>query len=279
VVLGAGTAQVNGSAVIEAQTLKAENAELQLLAGNVSRAGAAAPPVALSVARKAAAMEDLAMGEQKVGEFHLYTLPGRTTLLPGITSAVALFDPAQVKYEKSFVVRGQLPYWGALPQYGEETEIPVEVSYTLQRPRKTDFGDRPLPGGVARLFQADSAGRPQLVGESSLAHTPAGEDLRLAAGQAFDLKAQRVQLSYVTHRDSLGGGGWQMSATAEYRVTITNAADSAATVDVLEQRGGEWSVLSSSVPAVKLSSTLTRFRLPVAARGKAVLRYKVKVIW
>ena len=120
--------------------------------------------------------------EQRVGEFHLYTLPGKSTLLPGLTTSVALFEPAEVPYERTYEVRGLVPYWGILPQEGEESEAPVEVSYTLKRPHKTEFGDRPLPGGVARIYQPDSAGRPQLVGEASMEHTPAGRDLRLAAG-------------------------------------------------------------------------------------------------
>ena len=111
-----------------------------------------------------------------------------------------------------------VPWWGILPQQGDETEAPVEVIYTLKRPRKTEFGDRPLPGGVARLFQADSAGRAQLVGEASMDHTPAGEDLRLSAGTAFDLTARRVQTTYVTRRDSTKAG-WRTLATADYRVT------------------------------------------------------------
>ena len=135
------------------------------------------------------------------------TLAGQSTLLPGLTTSVALFEPAQVKYEKSYVVHGDVPYWGFLPQQGEETEPPVEVIYTLKRPRKTDFGDRPLPGGVARLYQPDSAGGLQLVGEASLDHTPAGNDLKLNAGTAFDITAKRVQTSYATRRDSTKARG------------------------------------------------------------------------
>ena len=174
---------------------------------------------------------------------------------------------------------GQIPYWGGLYQSGDEQDAPVEVSYVLQRPRKTEFGDRPIPGGVARLFQPDSSGRLQLVGESALDHTPAGEDLRLYAGNAFDLTAKRVQTTFATRRDSLPGGGWQTSATADYRVTLKNASDTAVAIDVEERRGGEWSVLSSSVAAQKISSTLTRFRVSVPARGSTTLRYRVKVIW
>ncbi|MEO7987796.1 MAG: DUF4139 domain-containing protein, partial [Gemmatimonadales bacterium] len=145
-------------------------------------------------------------------------------------------------------------------------------------PRKTDFGDRPLPGGVARLFQPDSAGRLQLVGEASMDHTPAGEDLKLSAGTAFDLTAKRVQTSYVTRRDS-SKATWRTLATADYKVTLTNAGDSAVTVEVREERAGEWSVLSSSVAAEKISSTITRFRVKVPARGDAVLTYRVRAVW
>jgi hypothetical protein len=280
VILGASDARVTGTAVIESQTLRAEDAEIQVLAGSVGRAGGPNLPSApmFKGARADMAMEARAVSEERVGEFHLYSLAGRSTLLPGLTTSVALFDPSQTGYERSYVVRGLVPYWGMLPQQGDETEAPVEVSYVLKRPRKTDFGDRPIPGGVARLFQADSAGRLQLVGEASLDHTPAGEDLRLSAGTAFDLTARRVQTTYVTKRDSTKAG-WRTLATADYRVTVANAGDSAVSVDVREERAGEWSVISSSVSAEKVSSTITRFRVKVPARGQTVLTYRVRATW
>ena len=283
VMLGnAGQATVSGSAVIQSSGFKAEDAEVQLLAGSVNRAVAEMAPMAksgvMSLQAARAQADYRNASEQKVGEFHLYSLPGKSSILPGRTTTISLFDPASAKYEKSYVVRGQIPYWGGLYQQGDEQDAPVEVSYVLQRPRKTDLGDRPLPGGTVRIFQPDSGGRQQLVGEASIDHSPPGEELRLYAGNAFDLTAKRVQASFMTKRDSLPQG-WRTVATADYRVTLTNPTDSAATIDVLEERGGEWSVLSSSVTATKLSSTRYRFRVPVPARGNAVLKYKVKVIW
>jgi hypothetical protein len=281
VLLGTKDARVTGAAVLESQTLGAEDAEVQLLAGSVGRAQQERPPIPLQ-ARAAMAdevrKEQSFAGEQRVGEFHVYSLPGRSSLRPGLTTTVALFDPAQVKYERHYVFHGLVPWWGMLPQQGDETEAPVEVSYTLARPRKSDFGDRPLPGGIVRLFQADSAGRAQLVGEAAMDHTPAGEDVRLTAGVAFDLTVRRVQTSYTTRRDS-SSAGWRTLATADYRVTVRNATDSAATVDVQEERSGEWSVLRSSVAAEKVSSTITRFRVKVPARGETVLTYRVRVVW
>jgi hypothetical protein len=281
VMIGASDARVTGSAVIGSQSLGAEDAELQLLAGAVGRAQPAAPPVPYNgraVVAEAMLMDKMAATEQRVGEFHLYSLPGRTSLLPGLTSTIALFEPAQVKYERNYVVHGLVPWWGMLPQQGDETEAPVEVSYTLKRPRKSEFGDRPLPGGVVRLFQADSGGRTQLIGEAAMDHTPAGEDVRLSAGTAFDLTARRVQTSYTTRRDSTKAG-WRTLATADYRVTVRNATDSATTVDVREERSGEWSVLQSSVPPEKVSSTITRFRVKVPAKGEATVTYRLRVVW
>ena len=280
----AGDARVAGAAMISLRTLKVDSAEVQLLAGAVNRAPSpvfdeAAMRTGAAAGKFANQAAPMSVSEERVGEFHLYSVPEKLTLLPGQTTSAAMFDPATVRYERNYVVHGQLPIWGFLPQQPNEEEVPVEVSYTLKRPRKTDFGDRPLPGGVARLFQADSAGRLQLVGEASMGHTPAGEDLRLTAGNAFDLTAKRIQTSYTTRRDSVVAGVWRTTATADYRVTISNATDSAATVDVLEERRGEWTVVSSSVKPEKVSSSVTRFRVTVPARGDAVLTYRVRVVW
>lgn len=282
-ILHGGEARVIGSAVIGAGTLRVQDAEIQLLAGEVNQA--TPPAVQQRMVARAAAKEAVMMdaasqvSQQRVGEFHLYSLPGRTTLLPGVTSSVALFEPARTRYERTYVVRGEVPFWGYLPQQGEETEVPVEVRYVLERARKSDFGERPLPGGVVRVFEGDSAGRLQLVGEATVEHTPAGENLKVLAGNAFDLTARRVQTSYTTRRDSVKAGYWRTTATADYRVTIKNATDSAVVVEVQEERAGEWKVVSSSVPAEKVSSTVTRFRVRVPARGEVSVAYRVQVIW
>jgi hypothetical protein len=271
-----GAARVSGMAAIGSSTIRVADADVQLLAGNVGR-GAAPQRMEGGMVFAAKAMADAAApaSEQQVGESHLYTIPGKISLEPGTTTTVALFEPATAPWDRGFVVRGMVPWYGPLQQYGnDENRVPVEVWYTLKRAAKTPFGDLPLPGGGFRLYEPDDAGRLQLVGESSADHTAPGRDLRLPAGTAFDLTATRVQASYSTRRDSTRTIG-----IADYRVTLASAKDTAVTVDVLEQRGGEWSVLSSSVPAEKLSSTQVRFRLRVPARGEVSLTYRVRVVW
>ncbi|HET7109891.1 MAG TPA: hypothetical protein VFI41_03370 [Gemmatimonadales bacterium] len=279
VILDRSSARVSGTAALSSDALAVQDADVQLLAGDVGNASAPQPPRPLYARAEAAKVAD-AVGavEQRVGEFHLYTLTGKQTLKPGQTTLASLFAPVTTPYDRMYLVRGSVPYWGYLPQTGDEGDVPVNITYTLKRERKTPFGEAPLPAGVARVYQADDAGQLQLVGEAGVDHTPAGEDLRLDAGTAFDLTAKRVQTSYTTRRDSTRGT-WRTTATADYRVTISNATDSAVTVVVEERRAGEWSVVSSSVPAEKTSSTATRFSVKVPARGDAALTYRIRAIW
>lgn len=280
VLLERGGARVSGVAAIVSQGLSADNAEIQLLAGQVGRVSGGEAfrfdDLRMQAAREMVAAAPSPPAEESVGDVHLYTVSGRHAIRPGVTTTIPLFDPATTTSEKVFTIPGAVTWRGVLPQMGDETVTPVLVTYVLRRPRRTSFGDLPIPGGVARIYEPDAAGRPQLIGESSVGHTAAGQDLRLGAGQAFDLTARRVQTAYRTERDT---SRTRTRAFADYRVTVANAADSAATVEVLERRSGEWTVLSSSVPAERLSSTETRFRLRVPAGGEAVLTYRVRVTW
>ena len=281
VILGAKEARVAGNAVISSQSFSATDAEIQLLAGSVSRAQAAPAAYAMRerVAMKTmAAVAPQAPAEEGAGGFHLYTLSGKATIKPGSTTAIALFDPASTGYEKRLVVRGQLPWYGYVQQQQDEETVPVEMTYILKRPLKTPFGDKPLPGGTARIFNPDSEDRLQLVGEASFGHSAAGEDVSLYAGNSFDLTAKRVQTEYTTTPEKRGNVT-RTIATLGFKVTISNGSDSTQTVDVREERGGEWSVTASSVPAEKVSSSVTRFRVKVPARGEVVLTYTIRTVW
>jgi len=276
VMLAGNQARVAAHAAIQGGLLAVDSAEIQLLAGSVGIAKGAPAPMYMArelEARNQAMSMDAATSQQ-IGEVYLYTVPGRLSLRPGVVTTAALFDPASTAVERTFTVGGSLPYWGPMPQQGDDSEVPVSVTYILRRAARTPFGDRPIPGGTVRIYQPDDAGRPQLIGEASVGHTAPGQDLRVNAGTAFDLTARRVQTNYTTRRDST-----RTIATASYRVTVANAKDSVVTVDVLEERAGEWRVLQSSVTADRLSSTRTRFRVRVPARGEAVLTYRIEAKW
>lgn len=285
IVLRGTSAQVTGLASFAAP-FTAEDAEVQLLAGQVNQAPMAAPMAAQErrmAASRVASFDAMnkSAEEQKVGEFHLYTLPGRHRLSPGVLTSVALFEPASATATKSFVVRASVSYSGYWPQSGDEGEVPVSVFYTVPRTRRTPFGDAPLPGGAARIFQADSAGRLQLIGEAGIDHTAPGEELRINAGSAFDIVAKRIQTDWSQGTEPVPNAPRRTRTfvIAAYADTVRNQSAAAVDVDLLIERGGDWRVVESSLPVEKLSSTRSRFRVKVPAGGETVVTYRIKATW
>ena len=282
VILTGARCQLSGTATITSQSLAADSAEVQLVAGSIGRARGPAPVFeAARVERMVVGSPPVLVGaaEEAVGETHTYQLSGRLSFEPGMAVTTALFPRAGVSYTQELIVPGALPWRGFPGQSGAEpNRVPVQVWYTLKRPRGTPFGDRPLPGGTVQLYQADSGGRVQLVGEARSDHTAPGRDLRVQSGEAFDVTAERVQTDYNQEQLAPPRRGLppRQRVTAAYRVTISNAKPEAVTVDVREARYGMWQLVESSLPAEKLSATEVRFRMAVAAGGTATLTYTVQ---
>jgi len=275
-----GRASVTGTATVESQGFSAESASVQLVAGAITRTQPPLRPMAMRVAG-AAALGPVEVGESRVGDVHVYTLPDPLTIEAGMPVSVALFSSARTTTVREYVLPGLLPFGGypvALPTEGSG-RVPVQVWYTLKHAQGTNFGDRPLPAGTLQAFERDAMDHVQLIGEAATQHTAAGTDLRVQTGEAFDVTALKVQTDF--SEQPLGtaqrGQPARRRVTASYRVTLNNAKPDPVTVDVREVHGGQWIVVTSSIPSEKLSSFEVRFRVPVPARGEATLTYTVQV--
>ncbi|HTI06883.1 MAG TPA: hypothetical protein VL549_16395 [Gemmatimonadales bacterium] len=283
VIVSGARAQVTGTATVTSQALRADSADVQLVAGAIQRTrGPATPPAPMMADRMVAAgalAEAKQTSEEAVGETHVYQLPGRLSIEPNVPVTTALFPRSSVPVTEELIVPGVVPWRGWIGQMPEPNTIPVQVWYTIKRAAKTAFGDRPLPAGTVQLYQADSSGRLQLIGEAANDHTAPGRDLRVQSGDAFDVTAERVQTDYTQEQlpPQQRGMPARQRVTAAYRVTVTNAKSEAVTVDVRESHFGSWKITESSLPAEKLSSTESRFRLSVPAGGTATLTYTVQI--
>lgn len=284
VILTGARAQISGTATVTSQGLRADSAEVQLVAGAIQRArsrvyGVAEEQAGVISLRAGRAAQDMVTTEQAVGETHVYQLPGRITIEPNVPVATALFPRSSAPVAQELIVPGVLPWRGWIGQNPEPNRVPVQVWYTIKRAAKTPFGDRPLPAGTVQLYQADSSGRVQLIGEAANDHTAPGRDLRLQSGDAFDLTAERVQTDFNQEQlpPARRGLPVRQRVTAAYRVTISNAKSEAVAVDVRESHFGNWKIVESSVPAEKLSSAESRFRMSVPAGGEATLTYTVQI--
>jgi hypothetical protein len=217
---------------------------------------------------------------EAVGETHLYTLPNHLSFVAGTTFTSPLFEPLPARADRRFVLPGALQLYGPLNPDASERPIPVMVAYHLDRKLGTPLGDAALPAGYVAIYDLDRGGRMQLVGQGTVGHTAPGADLFVDAGTAFDVTGVRTQTEFVTVRGpATPTTPSRTTATSSYRVVLHNAKDSAVTVEVREDRSGEWSVLESSLPAMKKSATRTVFNVAVPARDSAVMTYRVRVVW
>ncbi len=55
--------------------------------------------------------------------------------------------------------------------------------------------EKALPEGVMRVYLRDQAGEPKFAGEDNISHTPAGSDLAVKIGDAFDVTVQPTLVS------------------------------------------------------------------------------------
>jgi len=274
---------VSGTATLRWGAGRVDSTEVQLVAGRISqvRHGMPVPDYRPQDRMGVSGVVSTGSGfarEQNVGETHVYDLPGRVSLEAGAPVSVALFPPGGATVARELVVPGA-PSDRGRPAAPATGRVPVEVWYTLSRGRGTPFGDRPLPAGTVQLYERDAAGRVLLVGEATVGHTPAGRDLQLLTGQAFDVGAERQQTDHQREtlpprRPGLPGGSRDILS---FEVTLTNAKREAVTVNVYDGRPAPLKVLASSAPAEQLSDSDVRFRVTVPAGGTATLTYTLQM--
>jgi hypothetical protein len=246
-----------------------ENAQLRLVAGNVNRKDPNALRYvgALDAREDAPAPEKPQFREEGLFEYHQYTLERPTTLLEKETKQVSLLTAEGVQVRKKLVFNGQAYFYrGQYGQLAQDQKVGVFVE--LLNSQQNHLG-MPLPKGTVRLYKADGSGALQFVGEDAVDHTPRDEKLTLKVGDAFDIVGDRKQSSW----SALGN----CSSESSYELELRNHKDAEVEVEVNEPAGGDWQVLQSSLPFVKVDSQTFRFDVKVPARGATKLTYRVRV--
>jgi hypothetical protein len=265
-------ADLNGWVTVVNQSGAAfRNAQLQLVAGELNRvvqphvAKMRATTQAVEVAAAAPQFE-----QEAISEYHLYTLQRPTNIQENETKQISLLAAAGAAIEKVFQVDGQPYYYQSQLSPGQPVKEPVKVLIKLKNSEANSLGV-PLPAGTVRVYQGDSKGRLQFIGEDRIDHTPKDETVSLHIGNAFDVVVERKQADY----QRLGPHNVEVA----YEISLRNHKPDPITVVVNEPIGGDWTMLDSSFKYEKSAAFAARFTVPIAANGEAVLKYRVRVHW
>ena len=259
------------------------DARLKLIAGDVRRVEArrgarrarAVGPAAME-ARGRAGFE-----EESFYEYHLYTLPRRTTVRQNATQQLTLFPTARdVATEKVLVYYG-LPEdkrWGYAPSprtdrnLGVKSNKKVDVYIRFENRAENNLG-RPLPRGKVRVYK-ERAGGMEFVGEDLIDHTPRDETVRIKTGQAFDVVGERKRMDFhIDHGDD--------RMRERFRIELRNHKREAVSVIVKENlyRWVNWRIAEKSDPFERIDARTIHFDVEVPADGKKVVTYTVRYAW
>lgn len=264
----AGRATVTNTAGVDY-----EGAALGLIAGSIHRVSEpSAPKRAMMMRSGADAMAAPAAAppepqREAFNDLHLYRFPQPVTLADRQTRQLTLLNAADIALERGYVSEASVQPYPV--RGGEPRPSHPQIRLTFKAPEGE--GRMPLPAGIARLYAADAQGALRLIGEDRIAATPAGEQVRLSPGEAFDLSVLRRQTDYLAAREP------DKSVETGWRIDVRNAKDEAATVDLVEIIPGDWKILAESAPHTKETADRLVWRLEVPARGAASLTYRVRL--
>jgi len=127
--------------------------------------------------------------------------------------------------------------------------------------------ERALPKGVMRIYTRDNAGEAKFLGENAIDHTPAGSEVAVKIGEAFDVTVERT-LVESKKLPSDGGTRYSMS------YTFRNAKAAPVTVEL--RQNGMWQTVKieeESLKSRRIDAETVGWSIPVPAHGETVLTF------
>ena len=265
-------ADLNGWVTLKNETgTSYQNAQLKLVAGDVQRIAPAQPPMIMPSAAPMAppAPPPPQFQEEGLFEYHLYALDRPTSVLDKEQKQVSLLSASNIALEKQLIFFGAAQWFrGSYGQVAQNQKVGVYLD--LQNKQQNHLG-MPLPKGTVRVYKSDKSGQKQFIGEDAIDHTPRDEKIRIKLGEAFDVVADRTETSWNAISSCVSESAWE--------IKLRNHKDTTENVEVHEPAGGDWEILSSSLPATKKDSQTFTFDVRLAPRSETKLTYRVRVRW
>ena len=231
-----------------------DNAKLKLIAGTIHRASMPRPIPYLEGIR-AMAKQEAEVQERGFFEYHLYELPQRATLANNEVKQVGLFHASGVRSIRKFTYDGSLD--------GSQVQVRME----FQNDAPSGLG-MPLPEGVVRVFQRDTDGSLEMVGEDRIQHTAKNQTVRVSVGSAFDIAAERKQTDFRQISSKV--------SESSYEITLTSHRKEAVEVIVTEHGDGHWEIVKSTAPHQKKDSRTFEFRARCEPEKPFTVAYTIR---
>ncbi len=257
-----------------------KDAKLKLLAGEVFRQpqgggfgggrGGMAPAAALKMA-------DAGMSQEQFAEYHLYSTARPVTMAANEQKQISLLEGTNVPVTKKLVIdatRG-LGYWRSQEE-GVVGSGPIKplVLIEFKNDKASNMG-MPLPAGSIKVFQRDSSGSLQMLGEAGINHTPRDEKISLPVGRSFDIVAERKRMNF----EWLGRKRPRDGTREVFEIEVRNRKETPETVHLIERSWGEWEIDKTSDKWEKLDSNTFQWVLNLKPGEVRKVTYTLETYW
>ncbi len=198
---------------------------------------------------------------QSLADVYIYPLPEPVTVANNQTKQVGLIDVSGVPATKRYLYVAE-----GFNTVEEPQGVDVAVLFTNDR--ASGVGTQ-LPAGIARVYVNDASGEPRFIGEDQVPHTPAGSDIVITTGQAFDVTVQprMVSVQAVPYP-----GFWRSRSRYMMEYTVRNAKPTAQVVEVRQRTWGRDTVIEAqSIEGQVRDARTLVWRVNVPANGETKL--------
>jgi len=211
--------------------------------------------------------------QEQFADYHLYTLTRPATVRNNEMKQVSLLESTGVKVTKKLLVDAM---WGMGTVYPNEGVVgtgPIKpVVYLEIKNSKENKLGMPLPKGTFKVFQTDSSGSLQMLGEDDIDHTPKEETVSLRVGKAFDIVVERKRTLFEWIRR-----GW--AARQSFEVELRNRKETPETVTVWERHWGDHKITQQSMEGKWLDSQIYEFVVTLQPNEVKKVTYTIETKW
>lgn len=207
--------------------------------------------MALPMAVSAPAPPAVVAQQEDLGDLKLYRVPVPVDVVPNGQKQVALLNRKSVPFNRIYAIE--------ISPFSSVGSRPLNMLVRLNNNHNKGLG-LPLPSGGVILMQHQGA-EEMLLSDSRLADKAVGEKVDIAAGQSDQVRIeQTVLVNTVKER--------------RIRLTLTNALDAAAPVEITLPQFGRFQISSKAKITAKGSEKLIALTLPANSSREVEVVYR-----
>ncbi|MFQ6677616.1 MAG: DUF4139 domain-containing protein [Fidelibacterota bacterium] len=233
---------------------------LKLVEGNLQKKGGRPQPVYRAKTSMMADEISAVAAEEALGDFHIYSIPGKIDLKQNQNITVRLYEPRTVDFTRTYVFKNS-------ERSKKEEPLQIEIQFANTEENGLNI---PLPHGKISLYLQSSDGSMEYAGQDELKQVPKGETATISGGRAFDVIGKRTVLHYDRQRKS---------EDASIEIVVNNIKDEAISIRLEERIHGDWVIRDASDNYIKKDASTIYFPFTVEPGDSKTVTYTYRKEW